>query len=518
MMGMRLYFFAIIFIISNSWGQTLSPQKIYRRCYSQLVQSPVPLQSMVMDQIKSGTLNPIDACLALFEKGNLNDSGLLQTNDMEAQKILQTFQDFHRTWFSSNTLEQIQDYNEEVNKGSTDVYDPNEQAYYLTYNLLAKNQKYSDILQGNLRFKGIRNENVTLNRKIGLFWNYSFPSRVKNDPSLHALLDLNIIAFRSLNKAFDVNGDNRDDADFATAPKLQVGELVGIQKNQDSFIVKNIALEPLGQDRPGNKEPNLQFNFDIKDSFGGGILGLPSYFLMNMGHSRGMKFNGTTKLPRRWIKASLETFMCSSFPTLRESDILSLVKENSETPFRKASSCVQCHASLDQAASVAGNLTSGSTDYFVIDRGKNAFAAKSPIVLTKYNAIKAAASDWSDVVDNEFHIKVPRGKFFTRSMTGDLISRDITSINDLGIAMSQTSDFYTCTAKRYFEFFTGIQVALYDRKDPRNAELNKNLSPESIEDRHFIEELGRDLQHSQSLKDLVKRILKSKYYSQENFR
>lgn len=506
--------------MSQAFAQELSAQKIYRRCFAQLVQAPVPFNDPKMLKIKTGHLDPVTACLELLEEASLDSRGMIKDSALGSksvgQKVLQTFQDFHRTWFSANTLEQIQDYSEELNKGSTDIYDPNEQAYYITNALFSGNQKYFDILKGIKRFKGIRKENVDLNKRMGLFWNFSFPSRIKYGDS--STLEQNLVSFRSINKAFDSNSDNRGDEDFSFAPKLQIGELIGVQENRDSFVFRNLALEPLGADRPGNKESQLNYQFDLKDSFGGGVLGLPSYFMMNMGHTRGVKFNGTTKLPRRWIKAAFETFMCSSFPTLRESDIMALIKSDSETPFRRSSSCVQCHATLDQASGVARNLTTGSSDYFVVDKGRFANFAKSPIVITKYSPSKKLSSEWIDKADSEFHISEPGGKLYTRSTSGELISRDLQSIEDLGLAMSQTIDFYNCAAKRYFEFFTGIQVPLYDRKDPRNEELNKALTEEHLKDREFVESLGRDLQHNQSLKSLVQNIIKSKYYRKENFR
>lgn len=513
--------FTILFVLVNLCkAQIISPQKLYQRCYSQLTQSPVPINDKTMSQVKTGSLNPVDACISLLEEGNLDSLGMIKKENSlsnpVSQKILQTFHEFHRTWFAINTIEQIQDYNEEVNKGSTDVYDPNEQAYFITANLFSSNQKYSDILQGFNRLKGIRIENKELNKKIGLSWEYSHPSR--RVYGANALFDINLIMFRSLNKIYDSNGDNRADEDFAAAPKIQVGDLVGIQKNTDSFTIKNMALEPLGADRAGNNEPQLNYSFDINKSFGGGVLGVPSYFMMNLGHSRGLKFNGTTKLPRRWIKAAFETFMCAQFPTLRESDITNEVIPTSETPFRKASSCVQCHSTLDQAAGVARNLTTGSSDYSKLASGKNFIAAKIPIVLTNYKQVQKATTEWIDKADPEFHIKTSKGLIHTRTLSGELLSRQIESINDLGIAMTQTNDFYTCAAKRYFEFLTGINVPLYDRKDPRNAELNRSLSLEHIEDRDFVENLGKELQRNQSLKEVIKMILKSKYYSKENFR
>lgn len=84
--------------------------------------------------------------------------------------------------------------------------------------------------------------------------------------------------------------------------------------------------------------------------------------------------------------------------------------------------------------------------------------------------------------------------------------------------MTETKDYYYCAAKRYFEFFTGIDVALYDQTNPANAEVNRRLSDENKEDRKFVEALGDKLESSQSVREIVKDIMGSKYYRSVNYR
>jgi hypothetical protein len=84
--------------------------------------------------------------------------------------------------------------------------------------------------------------------------------------------------------------------------------------------------------------------------------------------------------------------------------------------------------------------------------------------------------------------------------------------------MAQTDDFYACAAKRYFQYFTGIQVSLYDRTNPANATFNEKLSSEAKADREFVESLGTELRKTQSIRSVVKKIMGSPYYRETNYR
>ncbi len=499
----------------------LTEQKLYRRCYMQLVQSPIPLKDPVLVQIKAGQAKAIDACMNLLNEANLDGQGLIKNSGNALgsvqQKVLRTFFEFHNTWFSANSITQVQDYNEELNRGSTDVYDAHEQSYFLTRALFS-NSKFSDVLKGTERLKAVRIEDsVRVRAVIGRDFATRAPSRTVLGEN--GFWDLNTVLFQSMDGTHTGNGDVRPAADFVRAPLVAVGSLVGIQTNMDPFMVRNLSMEPLGNFRPGSSEPSLEYSYGFFRNHGGGIIGLPSYFLMNYGHGRGLKFNGTTKLPRRWVKSVMETFMCATLPTLREGDIQNLVVPTSNTPFRKSSSCVQCHATMDQAAYVARNLTTGSSAFFVIDSGSNPehTLSKIPLMLAQYRQEKESTSEWIHIDDPEFHIKKSTGKFLTRLFNGELLDRNISSIDDLGNVITQTQDFYTCAAKRYFEFLTGIQVPLYDKKDPRYADMNRTLTPEHIKNREFVESLGSDLQQDQSLKNLVRKIMVSDYYKSQEF-
>lgn len=498
---------------SDATRTQLSESQLYRRCHFHLTGRPIPLRDSRLASIEAEQMTALQACEEVLELGSLGADGRLKdTSNPMARAVLKTFLSFHKSWFSANTLEQIQDYSEELNRGSNDVYDAAEPALSLTRNLLA-NLSYREVLTATKGIRAIREEDDKIKRQFG--FTVTMPSR--RTFGNNTFMDTNLVVFESSARTYTSVGANRPAEDFMVMPLISVGNLVGIRETTESFTIPNMHLKPLSEiGRRGNVEPNLNFTYEFFKTYESGILGQTSFFLMNYGHGRGVQANGTTKLPRRWIQSGLESFLCSPLPSLRESDIASFVKPDSETPFRKASSCVRCHATLDQLASTGRNLITGSTSYFAIQTEPNA-SAKYPITLTSYNVRFPASGNWSDAPQENYHLQEPKGRVFMRSLNGQLIDRPVNGIKEVGKIWTEMDDFYTCAAKRYFEYFTGIQVPLYDRTDPNNELLNQNLSSEAIQLRSFVEGLGQKLMTEQSLKKMILEILSSEIYRSKNF-
>lgn len=466
-----------------------------------------------MAQVRAGSLKAIDACKSLLDKAELEVSGpLVQRSDKEARAVLNTFYNFHRTWFTANTVEQIQEYSEEMSRGTMDIYDSTEPGLALTRAMFARNAQYRDVLTLGQGVRAQREQDEAVRSRIG--FNVTFPGR--RVYGNNSGLDQNLFNFRAMSGGFDGNSDTTQ-ASFVTLPKIEVGELVGVRIATDNATIPNLSLQPLGADKRGNEQPGLKFSFNLFETLGGGILGSPIYMMLNYGHGRGLEANGTTKVPRRWSQTNMESFLCAELPALRENDIKQYVVGNSSAPFRNSASCVMCHATLDPMAYTARNVVVGNSDYAQLSAGARAHS-KTALHMATYRADFASVSGWPSEPVANFHRQTPSGRLFFRSMTGALVDRQVTGVAQLGAAMAETKDYYYCAAKRYFEYFTGITVALYDRSNPANEELNRKLSTESFEDRKYVESLGEELQRSQSVRQLVKQIMSSKYYRAVNYR
>ncbi len=510
-----LHIFAFVTALAlSSHAQTLSEVALFKRCYGQLTGRPLPLNHALMMEVKTGRTRALEACFSILDKTELDPgSGLLSApNDIEAQWTLNNLNSFHRSWFSGNAVEQIQGFNNELGIGTRNIYDMNEPGLALTRAFFAKNGKYSDALTLSTGVHGIRSDNSFVARLIG--WSVNFPGRSLSGNDMN--YNTNLFNFRALSGGFDGNSDSTNSF-FANLPKIETGELKGIRLATENALIPNLSLHPLGDDKRGNEQPGLNFSFNLFQTQGGGILGSPSFVLLNFGHPLGLEMNGQTKLPRRWAKVAMETFMCATLPALREADVVQFLKVGSTAPFRNSTSCLQCHANLDQMAYTARNTVLGASDYTRFDRGARTFSQIGYTVAT-YRPELSSVEGWpSEPVEN-FHRQTPSGKLYFRSFSGELKNIPVTGISQLGAAMATTDDFYQCASKRYFEFLTGITVALYDRTDPRYSDLNKLLTPQAIADRSFVERLAEDLKKNQSPKQVLKKIMASKYYRSVNFR
>lgn len=517
----RLYTFAIAISLvctatasSDKTRHSLSELGLLARCYAHLTGHPLPLGHKYRTEVKNGTLTASTACGQILDKATLGTNGYLtDTSDQEARTVLQNFNNFHRSWFPGNIVEGIQEYSLETSRGTQDIYDTTEPALAITRSLFAQDGRYADVLTLNTGVRALREENAAIKARIG--WSVTMPSR--RDYGNDGGLDLNLFHF---NPYEGTSGNDSDTtlAIFATLPKIEVGELIGIRKTTESMNIPNISLYPLGTHTPGNTVPGLNFSFDLYKTLGGGVLGTPIYLMLNYGHGRGTMANGTTKVPRRWSQTNMTTFLCAHLPALREGDITQYFVGTSSASFRNSTSCLRCHANLDTMAYTARNVITAGTDFNEFASGSR-IHAKAAMVLTTFNADAGSTGEWPSEPVANFHRMTPTGKLYFRSFaTGELINRSVGSLAELGTAMAETKDFYQCAAKRYFAFFTGIDVSLYDRHDPNNTELNKALNEKDLNDRAFIESLADELQKTQSLKALIKKIMSSDYYKSVSYR
>lgn len=493
-------------ILEHSMAQPLSDQALYRRCHIQITGLPLPFKNSISADIAAGKITGLQACENLLSRAEFGADGKLKNlNDNTARAILKNFQNFHRTWFQTGVVEDMQGYDTEISRGTTDIFDTTEQALAITRLLFHPGAKYSEVVTRGNGWSALRVEDPSVKARIG--WTVTFPGR--RIFGNNAGLNNNLFSFRDpQNRAFSGGANSV----IVNLPVVQVGELIGIVGDTRAYTIPNFSLAPLGADRPATAQPGMNTQVDLFDSKGGGIIGLPSFFLLNYGHDLGTASNGATKVPRRWAQAAMQSLMCASLPALRESDIRKMVVGNSSTPFRNSASCVMCHATLDQMGYTARNLVTGASDYFTFDD------KKQTLLVGNYHADMGEVNGWPSEPVANFHRTKPVGKLFYRSYTGALVDKSVVGIQGLGVAMSETDDLYTCAAKRYFEYFTGMDVPLFDRTDPNNSALNKKMVGEVLQARLFIEKLGQSLKSHQSLPQLVKEIMRSEYYRQVNFR
>jgi hypothetical protein len=520
-----------LFFCVEVGAQEISAQSFFNRCYTQLTGKPVPLGHALMAQVKAGKVTPIAACKQILHKGMLSSNGQLATKtDVEGIAVLNTFYNFHRGWFPSNNLDSISGYSSGEQNGTVDVYDTTEPALAITYSVFGAGQKYSDTLTRSTGVHAYRSESAATKARLG--WKSSTPGRfISNTVEMEAAP----FTFRATGVATTVvsRNINKHISTIKAMPKIEIGELIGIRATTEGYNVPNISLLPQGNSTldKGSLKPELNYSYDFYKTYGGGVLGTPIYLLQNLGHGYNTTFNGQTKVARRWSQVNMNTFLCASLPALRESDVTQYLNTSSSAAFRNSNSCLMCHATLDPMAYSARNLVTGATDIFRPTKNGDdtrdangtlilapAAYYKTAVAITSYKASMGSVSGWPAEPVTNFHQQTPTGRLYFRSFTGSLVDKSFTGISGLGAAMVQTDDYYMCAAKRYFEFMTGISVALYDRTDPRNVETNKSQTEQDIEDLAYITKLSQNLRSSGSVVQMIQDIMESDYYSKENYR
>lgn len=538
-------------------AKPLSEVALFQRCYVHLTGHPVPLNDSRIEQIRSGSTSALQACYAVLDNARLQDSGRPKNESSESRQVLKQFFNLHRSWFSANTQEQAAGFSADYVNTSSDVYDFSAPSLMITYYALRDQAKYSDLMRGTTPIEAVRQEDPAIRARIG--WNTSSPSRYKygnND-----FFRPNDFVFRPQGERYANFNPNFPDPIFIfldggsarnpnansivmTAPMPQVGELIGLRPSTRSFVPPNFTLDPgtdYSRDRNAAKLP-IENSRNMFEGFGGGIIGNPEFFLLNAGHPSGTLFNGTTKLPRRWAQAVENTFLCvdtAQRKPLREKDIDSylitqgnvsaaeLAQFANVAPFRQSKSCLQCHASFDPMASTARNLVLGASDVLqpLYMPSNLSQYYKTTIVLgrlTVDNSIQLP-HEWltvpidTDPANPRYSRTSPTGRLRYRSSNGELIDVPVSNMEDLGQAISQQNDYYRCAAKRYFQYLTGFDINLFDRRDPANAALDAQMDDAAIAHRDLIDQMAAELKSSQSIPNMLKVILRSNIYRDSNY-
>lgn len=463
----------------------LSEAAFYNRCFSQLTNRPVPLKDTTLIQIKEGKIRSLDACLDLLKQAELNSNGVISAKESEAKfskNILNTFYNLHRTWFPTSTVDQILGYRNEFDSKTQDTVEFSSPALALTYSLFNKSP-VRNIFSGN--------------------------------EDHYALRGVQDISAMPMSEVSGISPPPAKDMQRLTpSPALFFGDLFGIKKLSLAFNLDNYSVGALTIDvATDNSKFDLSLPVNQFKHFGGGILGQQSFFLLNSGHPKGTIFDGAAKLPRKWAKTAVESLLCLSLPTLREDDVLNLVNTASKVSFRNHSSCMTCHATMDPFAATARNLIVAETEPDL-----NGAIDKS-IFVSSFNVTLPSTEIFASAAVPNYNKQQPTGRLFYRSFhSGELINQDVQNIEDMGKKLAETEEFYQCLSKRYFQYFTGINVSLYDTRDKKNQDLNLALTERDKQDRKFIEFLGAELRTSQSLSRIIELILRSDYYMSPTFK
>jgi len=471
-------------------------------------------------------MDPIDACMQVFDKAMLQNSNgmLMDTADLEGLQVLQNFFDFHKSWFQIKSFSELP---QAYAGGSQFRYDESEDACYLNHLLFSGNNAKPD---------GSYNGGVSYQNAVS----GAYSVRCHRTEPTRILPSGNGAAKKYYTPEYLTN------LPWANAPGR--GHLVGVTPlpvdDHTYYTRTGRAISSQISYVGGGSSENLDDY--IPRNWGAGIIGSASYMMKN-GQYAGTS-DGAELVRRRIGRNLMEDLLCRQPPFRRVEDVgLQVLQYNlrfTDPPFvafRRNAKCMSCHSTQDGIAGLYRNLhfvgTQGSIDW----NDDGVFGR--PDGVSSFNRLKDA-SDKTYLVrktdvnlpsegeplhllhpDTKYQRRPPNGHLVYRSYDGSEVNHQIDvsgtsahpaleGVRALGQLLAQQNDLYVCAAKRYFEFFTGIDANLNDPGDDRNPSL-------SLADRHYkdlVVQYGLDLKEHQSLRRLVKAIVSSDLYKKIGMR
>lgn len=451
-------------------AQSLSELALLHRCYTQITSLRLKDSDPLAVQVKAGLKTATAACLEVLKTAQFTADGnqtIGDTSSRVAKGVLATFHRLHSSWFYSKdfTIVSWPGHSSDIK----DLYDSTTPALYFTRALFKPGTQARDAVTTSENLRAVRsNMNPTNGAETG-----------------HPMSDFIL-----------------SNASFAP-----VGELFGVQPSGNPTV--SFPTNPV--DNPFRPAGTV----NMHQSLGGGFLGTPAYLLLNvasLSSYQDYKTDGSLNLHRRWGKAVFHDSLCRELPVVRDADIGQFVDPMSTASFRTANSCTRCHASHDRVSFVIRNfkiLYVGAGDPSGLgtkSRGGN-FA-------DFHAATRPAEAAWPITADEDFYRRPTNGTFYFRSYNGNLINQTLANVGDLGKTISETDDYYICLAKRYYSYFTGVEVDTGDIADPTHS---PQLNSQDIKHRAIVIKLGQNLHTHQSLQQLIGEIINLENYRKIDF-
>jgi hypothetical protein len=502
----------------------LKPTALYRRCYIHLTGESPALNDPKLAQVRSGAIDPIDACLELFDSATIDTNDafgrLLNQSNPDSLKVLNNFYKLQLT-FVKNKVPGVSNFLEDI-ASTDDVYDNTAVGLALTEALLNPQRNFSEIFT--------MPKAPTAKRVVDPSVIYPFTMRFvfggtasQTEFVMSPRLRHGERYYSDAGSTMPVNPDLVPHAittaanTYAnqTVDPIDVGTLVGIHYNS---AVRNLTST-------GSTLQSVKTGFDMNAPIFPGVQYLRPYVLANAALPNGNQTKSDLSfMHRRFSQSILRDFLCRDLPVLRESDIASYMSADAQAlPFRTATSCLRCHATIDQMAGSfrgIGYIVGGDRSPTLLRRfaaHPNFWDATKPASAAETTGSWKWPATLEPANDRNFHLRPARGRFLYRSTSGALISRDLAGPADVGPMLATLDDAYTCYARNMFRHFTGLKVELVDPGDPGQASRLQSMSAKDWAYMSFVQKLGKDLKEKQKPRVIIESILRSEIYRSADF-
>lgn len=495
----RIFLLILLLVVAPLFAgaQTLGERQIYERCSARLTRmSPDDATDPFIPQILNKTLTGAQACQQLLGLAKFNTNGVIASHAGQAQKrllaerVVATMNDLHSSWLSEKVFVAASSCRA---AGTNSLVDPQEPALFFTRALLGTAVPYSYVVTSKDNLRAVR----SVNNPTSSIW------------------DKRITSITGLTGTFRLAGN---------------GKLLGVSSG---FSPKG-NLTAYVQANDETRRPSA-VDVPVLQNMGGGIIGSQAYILNNFGEGSDW-LPDLEKMPRNWSKWVFKDLLCRELPVLFKDDRIddtkaltvcadkkkcgiqpTAAKKDSVLSFRQNASCVQCHATMDQMIGVARNLRSyhggrcnTNPDVPPVQFASSHWVPVPPTLPKTFT--------WDYTVDPDYRKRAPAGRLMFRDIYGALVNEPVSTINDIGAILARRDDIYICAAKRYYQYFTGIDVELV----PMTAAEAAKLPPDQKFYRDRVFALGKNLrsatQYNQSTQKLIEAIFALPEYKMKDFR
>ena len=464
-MGLKsIQFLIFVFFVTsmqNVLAQSNDDIRRFKKCYAVFTSQMIEVDHPLMMQVIAGTKTGTQACMELISSANLSDDNTIGKNasneyDREKQRVFQNVHFMHRSFFSIVDYGALSDM-VNLDTFTKSLFDINSDAYYWNYAFFKPEVKASNIVTANESYASIRflpTDDADVQRQKRLTTG---------------------IAYTDYGSWIDID-----------TLLVDQGLLVGIKPDDRSFYADLV-------DNYWNSEMH---GSNGNEHLGAGVIGSQVYMFGNFGrHGSRERSDGGDKMYRRWSQHVLGDLMCKDLPALRIEDVVDEVDSESPFFYRKSASCMQCHSTMDPMAAYARNIrTTGVSTPF------------RPFFAMKFEPTEPALETLLPFESDEnYYLRPADGRLTYRSYDGTLVSETSTGMASLGQLLSESNDFYACTAQKYYKLLTGVDVDLNDIGSPTAV----TLSPLAIQHRQRVINLGQQLKDdpNQNIQSIVQAII-----------
>lgn len=484
-------------------AQNVSDLEYFDRCYFLMTKSIPAANDPSLLKLKNKTITAPNACLEVLDRGRLGSNNLLaKPNDPSSRAVLKTFNDFHGSWFQTR-----------VNQSgglfsivSSLVRDAEEPQLRITKALFGNNLQYRSVVQGATSLKG---ERVRTNLSAG------------NNFKAQALLGYgtittgyNTMDYLAITHTGTTGSAVEDRLKVLRIPEnrlIETGDLIGISPNSPLLIPTILFPNPSNARLPSEIVRPLETDIDVMKNFGGGILGSQAFFLNNANLSFNTKAQTDVLINRRIAARAYEDLMCHELPTLNTNDVpAGDIDPLSPQTFRRSASCMACHSQIDPFANSYRNLISSISSG--IPSVNNRLGV--PVEMVRALPVVGTLNIWS--------LQAPTGKIYYREFQATQPTlKNVGSLEELGAGIASSMDFYRCAAKRYYKYFTGVDVTLHKLTPPvaGGAGYDRAKAKYDLDLKHqnIVMTAASSFKTHQSLRTLISDIINTPTFKSRDF-